>query len=104
MLAAPALGAMPTKNRRIVLEKVDPEAGARARSRYACFDHFGGDTRVYGFATGTGLAKTCEEEVVSALVDRQQDVGRVLAIAQERKVIHGRKIWQPFRVRRAITS
>ena len=31
------------------LEKVDPEAAKRARERYACFDHFGEDTQVYGF-------------------------------------------------------
>ena len=33
------------------LEKVDPEAAKRARARYACFDHFGEDTQVYGFMT-----------------------------------------------------
>ena len=54
------------------LEKVDPEAARQARERYACFDHFGEDTQVYGFVTGTGLAKSCEEEVVSQLVELQR--------------------------------
>jgi erythromycin esterase-like protein/predicted phosphoribosyltransferase len=54
------------------LEKVDPEAAKRARARYACFDHFGVDTQVYGFATGLGIAKSCEEEVVSQLVELQR--------------------------------
>ena len=54
------------------LEGVDPEAAREARARYACFDHFGTDTQVYGFATGTGLAKSCEDEVVSQLVDLQR--------------------------------
>lgn len=51
------------------LEKVDPEAAAAARSRYACFDHFGEDTQAYGYATAFGLAESCEHEVVSQLVE-----------------------------------
>jgi erythromycin esterase-like protein len=51
------------------LEKVDPDAGQRARARYACFDHFGEDAQVYGFVTGRGLAESCEKEVVSQLVE-----------------------------------
>jgi erythromycin esterase-like protein len=54
------------------LEKVDPETAKQARSRYACFDHFGEDTQVYGFVTGTGLAKSCEEEVISQLIELQR--------------------------------
>jgi erythromycin esterase-like protein len=51
------------------LEKVDPGAAKQARARYACFDHFGKDTQVYGFMTGAGLARSCEDEVVSQLVE-----------------------------------
>jgi erythromycin esterase-like protein/predicted phosphoribosyltransferase len=54
------------------LDKVDPEAAKRARGRYACFDHFSEDTQVYGFMTASGLAKSCEEEVISQLVDLQR--------------------------------
>ena len=54
------------------LEKVDPEAAKRARERYACFDQFGENTQVYGFATGTGITKSCEEEVVAQLVELQR--------------------------------
>jgi erythromycin esterase-like protein len=54
------------------LEKVDPDTAKQARSRYACFDHFGEDTQVYGFVTGTGLAKSCEEEVINQLVELQR--------------------------------
>jgi erythromycin esterase-like protein len=53
------------------LEKVDPDAAKRARARYACFDHFGGDTQIYGSVTGAGLARSCEDEVVSQLLDLQ---------------------------------
>lgn len=51
------------------LDRIDPEAGQRARARYACFDHFGKDEQAYGYATGLGLAESCEEEVVSQLVE-----------------------------------
>src|SRR6266850_1284341 len=54
------------------LEKVDPEAAKRARERYACFDQFGEDTQTYGFVTGSRLAKSCEAEVVSQLVELQR--------------------------------
>ena len=54
------------------LEKVDPEAAKQARTRYACFDHFGRDTQVYGFVTGTGLARSCEDQVVTQLVELQR--------------------------------
>lgn len=51
------------------LQRADPEAAVRARSRYACFDHFGEDTQRYGYAAGFGLTKTCEDEVVTQLVE-----------------------------------
>jgi erythromycin esterase-like protein len=51
------------------LNNVDPAAARRARKRYACFDHFGADTQNYGLATGLGMKRTCEEEVIHELVD-----------------------------------
>ena len=42
---------------------------ARARNRYACFDHFGKDEQAYGYATGLGIAESCEEEVVTQLLE-----------------------------------
>src|ERR1700730_7950273 len=54
------------------LEKVDPEAAARARERYSCFDHVGEDTQAYGLMTRLNLSKSCEEEVVSQLVELQR--------------------------------
>ena len=53
------------------LERVDPAAAARARMRYACFDHFGDDPQVYGYSVSLGLAEDCENEVVGQLVDLQ---------------------------------
>jgi erythromycin esterase-like protein len=54
------------------LEKVDPEAARRARYRYSCFEHFGENTQAYGYAASFGLSKTCEDEVVSQLVEMQR--------------------------------
>ena len=48
------------------LKKVDPAAAQHFSRRYACFEHFGGNTQRYGLFTGTGISKSCEEEVVSA--------------------------------------
>ncbi|HYE85528.1 MAG TPA: erythromycin esterase family protein [Vicinamibacterales bacterium] len=49
------------------LDKVDPEAARRARDRYACFDHFAGDTQAYGYAASAGLTESCEDAVVKQL-------------------------------------
>src|SRR6266436_4534938 len=54
------------------LEKVDPDAAARAREHYSCFDHFGEDTQAYGLMTRLNLSKSCEEEVVGQLLELQR--------------------------------
>jgi erythromycin esterase-like protein len=51
------------------LRIVDPEAARRARARYACFDHFGGDVQTYARTARLGLTTSCEREVVSQLVE-----------------------------------
>jgi erythromycin esterase-like protein len=51
------------------LDKVDPPAAARARSRYGCFDRFGDELQQYGYAAGFGLGPSCEREVVTQLVE-----------------------------------
>ena len=55
------------------LERIDPDAAQRARARYACFDHFGKDEHAYGYATGSGLSESCEDEVVSQLLELYQN-------------------------------
>jgi erythromycin esterase-like protein len=57
------------------LERVDPDAAARARERYACFEHFGPEPQAYGYATSYG-AESCEEGVVSQLVELQRNSRR----------------------------
>jgi erythromycin esterase-like protein len=55
------------------LEGVDPQAAARARERYSCFDHASGDDgQSYGFAAAFGAGESCEQQVVEQLVDLQR--------------------------------
>jgi erythromycin esterase-like protein len=54
------------------LDKVDPEAAERARARYACFDHFAGDTHAYGYAVSAGIVESCEDAVVKQLIDMKR--------------------------------
>ncbi|HEX6164327.1 MAG TPA: erythromycin esterase family protein [Vicinamibacterales bacterium] len=51
------------------LDKVDPDAARRARDRYACFDHFAGDSHAYGYAVSAGITEACEDDVVGQLRD-----------------------------------
>lgn len=57
------------------LDQVDRDAAARARERYACFDHFGEDSQQYGYAASLGLSQSCEDEVVEQLRDFQRKAG-----------------------------
>ena len=61
------------------LARVDPEAAARARSRYRCFDHFGDDAQAYGYATAVGRAEPCEDAVVAQLLELQRRRGELAA-------------------------
>lgn len=51
------------------LERVDPAAAEAAQLRYACFDHFGPDPQAYGFIAGTEIEKSCQDAVVSQLIE-----------------------------------
>jgi erythromycin esterase-like protein len=51
------------------LAKTDPEAAARARRRYSCFEHFGEDPQMYGYAAASGVAETCEQAVIEQLIE-----------------------------------
>jgi erythromycin esterase-like protein/hypoxanthine-guanine phosphoribosyltransferase len=51
------------------LERVDRDAAARARQRYACFDQFGPDPQVYAYEAGLAGAEPCEFEAVQQLID-----------------------------------
>ncbi len=53
------------------LNKVDPEAAERARTRYACFDHLGCDPQTYGYLTSEGLKKACVKEAIEQILELQ---------------------------------
>jgi erythromycin esterase-like protein len=57
------------------LEKVDPEAAARARQRYSCFDHVSADDdgQAYGFAAAFGAGQSCEQQAVEQLIEFQRN-------------------------------
>ena len=54
------------------LDRVDPEAAARARTRYGCFEHFGEDSQAYGYAASFGMTESCQQAVVGQLVELRQ--------------------------------
>ena len=51
------------------LDEVDPEAAARARFRYACFDHCAEDSQAYGCAATFELTESCERHAIEQLVE-----------------------------------
>lgn len=53
------------------LGRVDPQAAARARSRYSCFDHFKDTKNDNGWAE-YGLTSDCEDAVIAQLLELQQ--------------------------------
>ena len=61
------------------LDREDPEAAQRARSRYACFDHHGEDSQAYGYAASFGLKASCEDEVIQQLRDMNRHAAGLLA-------------------------
>ena len=54
------------------LDQTDRAAARRARARYACFDHFGEDPQLYGYATTRGQAEACEDEVIGQLLEMRK--------------------------------
>ena len=59
------------------LDGIDPEAAARARARYGCFDHFADDAHAYGYATSLGDAESCEDDVVNQLLEIQRQAAEL---------------------------
>jgi erythromycin esterase-like protein len=98
------------------LGKVDPEAAKRARHHYSCFEHFGKKIETYGYATGFGLAPTCEAAVVKELValrrkamDYLQRAGQVAADAyfcaeQNARVVKNAEEYYRKMFRREVSS
>src|SRR5690606_37985229 len=51
------------------LDRVDPEAAARARAPYACFDHLREEAGLSGQSAGVGLTESCEHAVTQQLAE-----------------------------------
>jgi erythromycin esterase-like protein len=67
------------------LDAVDPQAAARARARYACFDHsLGNDGQAYGYAAAFGAGASCERQAVDQLIEMQRDATHYLRSGGER--------------------
>jgi erythromycin esterase-like protein len=60
------------------LSKVDPEAAARARRRYSCFEHLSQEPQEYGYAATAGIIESCENEVVAQLTEIQSKAAEFL--------------------------
>ena len=53
------------------LDRTDPDAAARARQRYACFDRYD-DPQEYGHQVELAMKPGCEGEVIAQLLDLQR--------------------------------
>ncbi len=51
------------------LEKIDPPGAARARERYACFEHHAGESQEYGRAVSLGISEPCRRGVIEQLLE-----------------------------------
>ena len=51
------------------LDRIDANAAQRARQRYGCLYHFMDNPQDYGLALQSELADSCEDEIVSQLVE-----------------------------------
>ncbi len=83
------------------LDKVDPKAAARARERYACFDHTSADDgQAYGFAAAFGAGLSCERQAIDQLVEMQRnavDVARRDGLLAEDEAFYARQNAQTVR-------
>ncbi|MDQ3037673.1 MAG: erythromycin esterase family protein, partial [Myxococcota bacterium] len=61
------------------LDEHDPEAAVRARARYGCFDVFGDEPQMYGYATERRGFEPCEEAVIEQLREMQSQSAPVSA-------------------------
>ena len=57
------------------LDEADPDAARRARFRYGCFDHYGENSRAYGYAAAINLSASCEHAAVEQLLELQRRAG-----------------------------
>ncbi len=61
------------------LDKNDPQAAQLARVRYSCFEHFGVDPQVYGYAAHLDVDASCEQAVIAQLTELRSAAPRYLS-------------------------
>ena len=61
------------------LDEQDPDAAARARSRYECLQPYGAESAEYGRAVLLGVGEPCRRRVVEQLVELRRRAGEYLA-------------------------
>jgi erythromycin esterase-like protein len=54
------------------LERIDPAAAARARTRYACFAPYGSDPQRYGREASTSASTSCAAQAAEQLTEMEQ--------------------------------
>ncbi len=84
------------------LDKVDPRAAARARERYACFDHVSSadDGQAYGYRAAFGAGMSCERQAIEQLVEMQRnavDVARRDGLLSEDEAFYAEQNAQTVR-------
>lgn len=67
------------------LEQVDGQAAARARERYACFDHRSGgeDSQAYGWGAAFGARPSCENEAIAQLMEMNRRAASTLGAERD---------------------
>jgi erythromycin esterase-like protein len=60
------------------LDEQDPDAAARARSRYECLQRYGAESAEYGRAVLLGVGEPCRRRVVEQLVELRRRAGDYL--------------------------
>lgn len=84
------------------LDKIDPRAAARARDRYACFDHVSSadDGQAYGYRAAFGAGMSCERQAIEQLVEMQRnavDVARRDGLLSEDEAFYAEQNAQTVR-------
>jgi erythromycin esterase-like protein len=62
------------------LERIDPAAAAQARRRYSCLELFEEHPERYGIAAYHGIAESCRDDVLAALMQIQRKASQYAAL------------------------
>lgn len=60
------------------LAGIDPDAAARAATRYGCYELYGKEPQNYGLASSFGVSRDCEEEAIAQVEELRRNAMRYL--------------------------